>query len=508
MSTEELKHQIFVGVVEENNDPKRLGRCRVRVLNIFDDIPTDELPWATPWKDLSGNQFDLPEIGKVVGVVFDEGNPYKPEFIRADHYNVNLENKLKKLSEEDYLSMGTLMFNHKTQIYVNDKEGLKLDHKFNNMNIKEDSINLNLKDNNAMLNLGDATAAQQAILGNHWMDWFDEFVDNLLGTNGGPYLGNLGAPVIANPAFIQVLLKYKALRDPVFLSHHVNIVDNSKVSTVRNTDRENKGQTGDLWRSTVTPNDLVQSDPSSADYAPVEGPKPDYDPNYVPPATDGTPDTVPQPNTNPQPEPLSSAKAIPKVDKLIRFIKSKGYKVYEDKFILNMVGLRRKDDGKVTNRFDETMCVFFKNGNGNWELYEYTITTLPGYVPRQQQLPDVVSMLKLGQYVNQFKIGLHQGKADHKCLKFATTINHVNKTVDRYDYNSKTNRAAVGINIHRSNKSGSGLTVFNWSKGCQVFKIASQFEQFMGFCEKQESEGRKNSFTYTLIKQTEFDTFV
>jgi hypothetical protein len=30
----------------------------------------------------------------------------------------------------------------------------------------------------------------------------------------------------------------------------------------------------------------------------------------------------------------------------------------------------------------------------------------------------------------------------------------------------------------------------------------------MGFCEKQESEGRKNSFTYTLIKQTEFDTFV
>ena len=89
-----------------------------------------------------------------------------------------------------------------------------------------------LKDNNRNINIGDATATQQAILGNNWMDWFDEFVDNLLGTNAGPFLGNLGAPVIPNPAFISCLLRYKALRDPVFLSHHVNIVDNNKVKTV------------------------------------------------------------------------------------------------------------------------------------------------------------------------------------------------------------------------------------------------------------------------------------
>jgi hypothetical protein len=31
--------------------------------------------------------------------------------------------------------MKSLIFDHKTQIYVNESEGLKLDHKWNNMNI-------------------------------------------------------------------------------------------------------------------------------------------------------------------------------------------------------------------------------------------------------------------------------------------------------------------------------------------------------------------------------------
>jgi len=40
------------GVVEDNNDPLKLGRCRVRILGFHTDdkkqIPTDSLPWAFP----------------------------------------------------------------------------------------------------------------------------------------------------------------------------------------------------------------------------------------------------------------------------------------------------------------------------------------------------------------------------------------------------------------------------------------------------------------------------
>ena len=132
----------YIGIIVENNDPRKLGRCRIRVIDVFDDIPLEDIPWATPWKDLNGNSFNLPEKGKVVTVIFDSGNIYKPEFIYSEHYNINLESKLSKLSEGDYKSMKSVIFDHKTQIYVNDSEGLKIDHKFNNLNIKEKTINL------------------------------------------------------------------------------------------------------------------------------------------------------------------------------------------------------------------------------------------------------------------------------------------------------------------------------------------------------------------------------
>ena len=149
------RSKTYIGLVEDNTDPKKLGRCRIRVIDIFDEIPVDDIPWASPWKDLNGNSFNVPEKGKVVTVVFDTGNIYKPEYIYSEHYNINLENKLQKLSGKDYTSMKSLIFDHKTQIYVNDSEGLKIDHKYNNLNIKEKTINLNLKDNTALLNLGD-----------------------------------------------------------------------------------------------------------------------------------------------------------------------------------------------------------------------------------------------------------------------------------------------------------------------------------------------------------------
>ena len=61
-----VKEQIFIGTVEDNADPKKMGRCKVRVHTIYDNIPTEDIPWASPFKDLNGNEYKTIEIGKIV----------------------------------------------------------------------------------------------------------------------------------------------------------------------------------------------------------------------------------------------------------------------------------------------------------------------------------------------------------------------------------------------------------------------------------------------------------
>jgi hypothetical protein len=74
-------NKTYVGVVEDNEDPKKLGRVKVRVLDVFDNLKVEDIPFASPWKDLNGNVVNIPEKGKVLLVVFDQGDQYKPEFI-------------------------------------------------------------------------------------------------------------------------------------------------------------------------------------------------------------------------------------------------------------------------------------------------------------------------------------------------------------------------------------------------------------------------------------------
>jgi LAS superfamily LD-carboxypeptidase LdcB len=284
----------YIGIVEDNNDPKKLGRCRIRVIDIFDEIPVQDIPWASPWKDLNGNGFNVPEKGKILTVIFDSGNIYKPEYVYAEHYNINLENKLKSLEGKNYTSMKSLIFDHKTQIYVNDEEGLKIDNVFTNLNLdKNGNILLNLRDNKSIITMGSVDADEEAVLGTTFMAWFDDFVSNLIGEQSGPYLGNLGAPVVANPALITILQRYREMRSK-FVSKHVRISKNDNIIAQ---DREAIGQEGDSYRTSNTQNSIstINNDfyrPSSkiideetgdeVDYKPLGSSTPDNPANYNP----------------------------------------------------------------------------------------------------------------------------------------------------------------------------------------------------------------------------------
>jgi hypothetical protein len=220
--------KLWVGVVEDNVDPQRLGRVKVRVQSIYDDIPLEDIPWANQLKNTSARAFEVPAIGKIISVFFPNDNIYEPYYMFADHYNINLQKKLKDLGDDEYSNFYSVVFDHRTKVYSDDTS-LTMDYKYNKITVDNDNINLELKDNNRKVNIGCKTANQQAVLGNHWFDWMDKFVNTLLKPSS--LIDSKGSPIL-KPEIEQLLIEYKAIRE-TFVSDHVYIVDDNKIDKLK-----------------------------------------------------------------------------------------------------------------------------------------------------------------------------------------------------------------------------------------------------------------------------------
>jgi hypothetical protein len=57
---------------------------------------------------------------------------------------------------------------------------------------------------------------------------------------------------------------------------------------------------------------------------------------------------------------------------------------------------------------------------------EYAVTTVPGYKSRSSSYRTNVKHTKVKVNTLSSKIGYHQNKLDHKCLKFANSVVHRN----------------------------------------------------------------------------------
>lgn len=218
----------FAGIVEDNQDPDKKQRVRVRVPYLHgtaEQIPTDALPWAQPKRDLAGTSFQVPAVSKVVNVTYPHGNQYYPTYDQSEHLDINLQRKAEEYSGEDYVKFQALLYDHNSQVYVDNRLGLFVRHKFNEINLDSDSITQQLHTNDSTLYLGDSSASQDAVLGTNFFRWMDTFVQTMLNA----YIGNLGAPAVANPALINVVSQYFQQRED-FLSEHVKVVNNFAVS--------------------------------------------------------------------------------------------------------------------------------------------------------------------------------------------------------------------------------------------------------------------------------------
>lgn len=183
-------------------------------------------------------------------------------------------------------------------------------------------------------------------------------------------------------------------------------------------------------------------------------------------------------------------------------VKSKGYVWFAGTkdYDLNIIGVRNSATGqKVTNAFDDCITVSYKLG-GEWKSHCWMATTDPGRkgVLESKNAAGVARLVE-GQYRGSHSIGLHQGKYEAlRQTKPVKVYRDANKDLT-YD-ETKIQEGIFGINIH---KAGADSTlVENWSEGCQVFKKAAEFEEFMALCRKAAAIHGK-TFTYTLIESAD-----
>lgn len=219
----------WLGEVVDITDPLKIGRVKVKVFGKFDDIPTEDIPWAYPGNNSTGSSstgggfFSVPKKGAIVSIKFDQGNLYHPEYF----FNQQISDEVKSEIENSYTNAHIIVYDTVTsgavKIFFTEEKGVMIDYQKTQINIKPDKsilvqtasgkskieildtgivnitqadminvktekdVNITAKkviiDHSDTIELGKG-ATEKVILGNKFMSLF----------NSHTHTGNLGAP--------------------------------------------------------------------------------------------------------------------------------------------------------------------------------------------------------------------------------------------------------------------------------------------------------------------------
>jgi hypothetical protein len=187
-------------------------------------------------------------------------------------------------------------------------------------------------------------------------------------------------------------------------------------------------------------------------------------------------------------------------------VKAKGYVWFSDNsnksYDVNIVGVRNSSTGnKVTNVFDDTLTISFKDEKGAWQFYLWSATTDPGKKSmlewKKMGITGGCARLVAGQYRSVWKIDKHQGKYDALCQRNGKVKVYRDSDLDLEYDEDKITEGIYGINIHKAGQDSTWVN--DWSAGCNVFKRVKDFDEFMKIC-KKAAKIHGNSFTYTLLE--------
>ena len=143
---EDYIDKVYLGTVEDPNDPNREGRCKIRIFGMHEeDIATEDLPWAYPkqksaffGQDGQGGSISIPKKDSVVAVMFNNGNIYSPEYYTIQELANDVKDELSK--EGEYLGTHIVLFDgdEELKVWFTVNKGLTIQLKDSKINIGQD----------------------------------------------------------------------------------------------------------------------------------------------------------------------------------------------------------------------------------------------------------------------------------------------------------------------------------------------------------------------------------
>lgn len=156
--------------------------------------------------------------------------------------------------------------------------------------------------------------------------------------------------------------------------------------------------------------------------------------------------------------------------------------------------------------FDDEIAFFYYDDKGTLVGKIAEATTDPSAQYLKSPISGVeqkgTAILKSGQYIDTYAIGMHRGKYEAliQTLKPVTVIRDNDRNA-LINYFAPTETGFYGINLHRASVGQNNSDVIGpYSAGCQVFRNETDFQLFMSMARKSR-DMHGNKFTYTLIDE-------
>lgn len=214
-----LRETHWLGEVIDNEDPNNFGRCKVKVIGKFDNLPDEAIPWATPMNRDHVGAHSIPRVGDIVAVRFDNGNLYHPEYWFQINQNKELKEDILDASAEPH-NVVSLVYDaeRNVRIYHSKEDGLVITRGEGAkerpiIQLDENGIIKVSSDEKIFLdsgniyisNTGESSEdeSQPAVRGVSLEEWLNTWLDDYKTHTHPTGVGPSGAPLPPTPIFIS-----------------------------------------------------------------------------------------------------------------------------------------------------------------------------------------------------------------------------------------------------------------------------------------------------------------